>query len=261
MTPLRSAGPRALAVGMPGVAVLLGAIAYAGWSAAAQDDSAAAGPAGLTTGAATVEGELAPGGAVTGSLVVRTGSTRAVRVTSARFEPAGTTSPGCDGSRAVLALTVEPSAAAPLVLPPGTATALGWTAFLPGDAADACQGARFTSTLVLDGQRVGRVEVDAARLTAPGRPVGGLTTPTRAAVTWAAAPGTQGYVVERAPSGTTAWVPACGTSTTPLPATSCTDTGLQPDTAYAYRVTSVRGAWRAVGRFSADVTTQPECPC
>ena len=251
-------GPPAFRVALLGLAVLGGGIGYAGWSTAAEDDE----PAGrqrpaLRAGTATVEGELVPGGAVTGSLVVRNDSGRTLRVTSARFTAASSRAQGC-AEGVVFALTVEPSAATPLVLPAGaSASPLGWTAFMSMDTGDACQGARFTSELVLGGHRVGAVTAVAARLAPPGRPVGGLTTPTRAAVRWSAAPSALGYLLERAPSGTTAWVPACGTAAAPLGSTTCTDTGLQAGTAYAYRVTSVRGAWRAPGGFSADVRTQP----
>ena len=188
---------------------------------------------------------------------MRNGADGPLRVTSARFAPAVTSVDGCAGE-VVFAPTVEPSAAMPLVLPAGSAAApLGWTAFMTGDAVAACQGARFTSTLVLDGHEVGPATAVAGRLPAPGRAVGGLTTPTRAAVRWHPAPGVPAYLVERSRAGTTDWEPACGAAL--LASASCTDTGLEPATTYAYRVTSVRGTWRAVGRLSPDVTTQPDC--
>ena len=247
-------GPRASLVAVLGLAVLLAGIAYAGWSTAAEDDAPTAPQRPrLDVGVTTVEGELLPGGAVTGSLVVSNGADRALRVASARFTPAVTPVDGCAGA-VLFALTVEPSAATPLVLPPGAAAApLGWTAFMAGDAAASCQGARFTSTLVLDGHEVGPATAVAARLPAPGQALGGLTTSSRAAVRWSPAPGVPAYLLERAPAGTADWEPACGSAL--LASASCTDTGLEPGTAYAYRVTSVRGSWRAVGRLSPEVTT------
>lgn len=259
MTSLRRRlGSRAFLVALLGLLVLLGGIAYAGLSTAAEDDAAAAPQSPrLTIGAATVEGELLPGGAVTGSLVVRNGTEQALRVRSARFTRPVTPVDGC-ARTVVFALTVEPSAATPLVLAAGAgAEPLGWTAFMTGDAAAACQGARFTSTLLLDGHPVGPATAVAARLPAPGQALGGLTTSTRAAVQWSPVPGVPAYLLERAPAGTADWEPACGSAL--LASASCTDTGLEPGTAYAYRATSVRGSWRAVGRLSADVTTKPDC--
>lgn len=257
----RCLGPQAVLVALIGVSVLLAGIAYAGWSVAAEDERAPAAarrPA-LALGAGTVAGQLVPGGAVTGSAVVRSPSGPAVGLTSARLGPATSPVAGC-ADAAVFALTVEPTPATPLVLPRGPSTTpLGWTAFMTEQAPDRCQGARLSSDLVLDGTRVGRVSAVAATLPAPGRPVGGPTTPSRAAVRWSAAPGAHGYLVERAPSGTVEWQPACGSAAAPLAATTCVDTGLAAETAYAYRVTAVRGAWRRTGPFSADVLTQPDC--
>lgn len=254
--------------------VLAGGLHYASTSAAAGADrpSPERGPR-VTATASTVAGELYPGGAVTGSLLVSTDSREPVEMTAASFEPATTITPGCATAGVAFAPTVEVSDVAPLLVPAGggaggPVTPLGWTAFLSLDADDACQGATFRSALVLDGQRAGTVTAVAGTLPRPGAPVGGLTTPTRAAVRWPAAPAataatglgtaTVAHVVERAPAGTSAWSSACGTSSAaPARTPACTDTGLTPGTAYVYRVTSVLGTWRAVGPASSAIRTRP----
>lgn len=253
--------PRSVAVASAGAAVLAGAVAYAGWSAAAEGSTPdRPRPGGLTAGPPVVSGELVLGGVVTGSLVVSSTSDRPVPVTAAAFEPATTPTAGCTGSSVVFALTVAPSAATPLVVPaaPDSGVPVGYTAYLTGAAEDACQGATFTSVLRLDGDPVGSARAAAGALPPPGQAQGGQTTPTRAAVRWTAAPGARAYFLERTPTGTAAWEPACGCSAaTPLVTTACTDTGLAPGTAYAYRVTAARGSWRSISRLSTDVTTQP----
>lgn len=255
---------RSAVASLAGLAVLAGGVGSAGWSTARSAASAGEAAARLTAGAGTVAGELSPGGAVTGSLVLTSTGREQVALVSGSFGPATTAAEGCSPTSAVFALTVEPSRSTPLRVPAagstgGSTVALGWTAFLDGDAEDACQGARFTSPLTLDGRHAGTATAVARSLSAPGRPVGGLTTRTRAAVRWTAAPDlpTVAYVVERAPEGTTSWTPACRSSAAaPLRTLACTDTGLEPGTAYVYRASSVLGAWRAVGPASRAVTTR-----
>lgn len=276
MSPSLARAPVAV-VALAGVAVLAGGLHYASSSAAERADRPPEQRTPRVTATAGVPaGELHPGGAVTGNLLLSATGREPVEVTSASFETARTTTPGCR-TTAAYASTVEVSDTAPLVVPAGDGAGgpvvpMGWTAFLPLDADDACQGAVFRSALVLDGRRVATVTATAAQLPRPGTPVAGLTTPTRAAVSWPAVtpapagqsepaalpPAGMAYAVERTPFGTSAWSPACGSSAAaPLRALACTDTGLAPGTAYAYRVTSVLGAWRAVGRPSAEVRTRP----
>lgn len=96
----------------------------------------------------------------------------------------------------------------------------------------------------------------ARTLAAPGA-VTATTTATSAALSWgAAAPmpsGSVGYLVERAPFGSSSWAAACGGAA--VAATTCTDTGLTASTDYTYRVTSVYATWRQTGAPSGKVTT------
>jgi mannan endo-1,4-beta-mannosidase len=100
----------------------------------------------------------------------------------------------------------------------------------------------------------------ATTLAAPGAPTASNVTQTSATISWtAAAPmptGAISYVVERALFGTTDYVAACTSASTPLAGTSCSDTGLAAGTDYQYRVTSVYGNWRTAGATSAKVSTQ-----
>ena len=253
---------RSAAVSLAGLGLLAGALAHAGWGSATPGTGPeqAAAPE-LSAGTSTGAERLHPGGAVSGSLLVASTSAEPLVVTSGAFAPATTATPGCAATGVVFALTVEPSSSMPLVVPAaGSSAALGWTAFLAASD-DACQDAEFRSALTLDGQLVGTAVALAGSLPAPGRPYGGRTTSTRAAIRWPAAPAPPtarpSYLLERAPAGTTSWSPACGSSaSTPLRRPACNDTGLAPGTAYVYRATSVLGSWRAVGRTSEAVTTR-----
>lgn len=260
MPPLH-AWSRSATVSLAGLGLLAGVLAHAGWGSATSGTGPQEAAAELSAGTSAGAEQLHPGGAVTGSLLVSSTSAEPIVVTSGAFAPATTTTPGCAATGVAFAMTVEPSPAMPLVVPAaGSAAALGWTAFL-GASDDACQDAEFRSALTLDGQLVGTAVALAGSLPEPGRPYGGLATSTRAAVRWPAAPAPPtvrpSYLVERAPAGTTDWSPACGSSASaPLRRPACNDTGLEPRTAYVYRVTSVLGSWRAAGPTSEAVTTR-----
>lgn len=202
----------------------------------------------------TAVGALQPGGVVTGSLLVTNPGERPRRLAAARFSPPTAGATGCRAPRVVLAPTFD----AAQEVPAGGTAVVGWTAFMDGESEHACQGARLTSQVLLDGQPAGEVSLTAGTLARPPAPTGGLTTSSRAAVHWspstAAAPG---WVLERAVAGTDDWQPACGSSPQrPVRALACTDTGLRRSTAYVYRLTLRTGHWHATSLPSRPVTTQ-----
>lgn len=241
-------------------AVLAAATALGVWTAVGHDapQAATATPAGRLTASGTApSGTLAPGGALTGTLVLSNPRTAAVEVSDVVL--AAPTAPGCAASGVVLAPTLPPTPQSPLAVPGRGATTLEWTAYMDGNGDHACQGATLTSTVTVDGTRAGTVRLPVGRLARPAAPTGGRATSTRAALTWrASAAATPAYVLERAPVGTDAWVPACDSSPErPLWTPSCTDTGLTPGTSYRYRLTVRTGHWRATSLPSGPVTTKP----
>ncbi len=207
------------------------------------------------TSSADVVG-LQPGGAATGSIFIANAGSQPRQVTDVVF--AAPTSDACDRTGLALAATFAPTPESPLEVPAGGTAVLGWTAYMDGDGEDACQGARLTSAVVLDGEVAGTVTLTAGELAQPPAPTGGLTTSTRAAVRWSASTAAAaGWVLERAVAGTDDWQPACGSSAQrPIRTLSCTDTGLRKSTAYVYRVTLRSGHWQATSRPSRPVRTQ-----
>jgi hypothetical protein len=217
--------------------------------------AAAAAPEPLTaTGAAS--DTVHPGSAVTGVLRITNRTSQPQRVSEVAF--GSVTAASCARTGLVLAATVPPTPDAPLEVPAeGTAT-LEWSAFMDGTAEQACQGEVLRSEVVLDDEPAGEVTVTAGRLAAPEAPRGGLTTSTRAAVSWGATTAAvPGWVLERAVAGGDDWQPACGSSAArPLREPSCTDTGLAAATDHVYRLTLRSGHWHATSLPSDVVRTQ-----
>ena len=244
----------ATAVGLAAVAVAGAAVTVA--HAAGGAAPAPARPERLTVVRASAVDTLLPGGSATGSLLITGARARAHSVTDVTF--AAATSETCDRPGLALAPTIAPTPDTPIEVPAGGTATLAWTAYMDGDGEHACQGATLTSEVLLDGEPAGTVTLVAGTLDQPQPPTGGSTTTTRAAVHWSTAPvADPGWVVERAVTGTGAWQPACGSSASrPVRALSCTDTGLAPGTAYAYRVTLRTGHWHMTSRPGAPVRTQ-----
>lgn len=161
MKPVTKARFAIVAVAGAGALVAGTGVAYAYWSATGTGTGVAnAGTASvLTSGTATVNGTLYPGGSSTGSIVISNANPFAVKVTSVAFAAATVTTTGtgtCSTTGVTFAPTTAPTTSAPLVVPARSGSSNGtvtfaYTATMDNTSSDGCQGAGFSSTVTLQG--------------------------------------------------------------------------------------------------------------